>query len=253
MPTLRLPTSNLQPETCHLQPHVSVVIPTLNEELRLGALLELLHNQNGAPTFEIVVCDGQSSDKTREIARAFPRVTLLESEKGVSRQRNLGARHCNGELLVFLDADDTPNSDFLARIWKSYRRAPFAVACPWLVAVDGGFSGKICYFAFNLGFFLGQSTLRMGSGVCLIAPRQKFWKVGGFDENLHLGEDIHLIRKLCPRYGLHRHLLIPLGTSARRFERVGAFKLMWFYARITPLLIFGWWKPLQKVDYDSLS
>jgi glycosyltransferase involved in cell wall biosynthesis len=232
-------------------PSISVVIPTLNEELRLCTLLQALQLQQGSPAFEILVCDGGSNDATTQIAREFSNVTLLEGPRGVSRQRNFGARHAQGELLVFLDADDAPNPSFLARVWKSYRRLPFAVACPWFLAVEGGFLGKFCYGLFNLGFFLGQSTLRMGSGVCLITPRGKFLACGGFDESLHLGEDIHLIRKLCPRYGLHRHLLIPLGTSARRFERVGAGKLMWFYARITPLLILGLWTKLQKEPYDS--
>ncbi len=234
-------------------PAISIVIPTLNEAPRLGALLLALQNQTDAPDFEILVCDGQSNDTTPQIARDFPNVTLLESERGVSRQRNLGAHRARGELLIFLDADDAPHPHFLARIWKSYRHFPFAVACPWFVAVDGGWGGKLCYGLFNLGFFLGQSTLRMGSGVCLIAPRDKFLACGGFDESLHLGEDIQLIRKLCPRFGLHRHLLIPLGTSARRFERVGALKLMGFYARITPLLVLGCWKRLQNEKYDSLS
>ncbi len=230
-------------------PSISVIIPTLNEAARLPLLLEKLAAQTASP-LEILVCDGDSSDQTARIARDFPGATLLECSRGTSKQRNAGARAARGELLVFLDADDAPNPEFLEKIGQSYARLPFAIACPWFVAIDGNFAGKFCYFLFNLGFFLGQSTLRMGSGVCLICPREKFLQVGGFDENLHLGEDIHLIRRLCPRHGLHRHLLIPLGTSARRFERVGAWKLMWFYARITPLLVLGLWKWLQKQPYE---
>jgi glycosyltransferase involved in cell wall biosynthesis len=230
---------------------ISVVIPTLNESQRLPDLLQKLKAQTHAP-LEIIVCDGDSTDQTAQIARDAG-VTLLATARGVSRQRNAGARAANGELLVFLDADDAPPPHFLWQVAQSYRKFPFAIACPWFVALDGNFAGKLSYFLFNLGFFLGQSTLRMGSGVCLICPRDKFLQVGGFDETLHLGEDIQLIRKLCPRFGFHRHLLIPLGTSARRFERVGALKLMLFYARITPLLVFGCWRKLQKMKYDSLS
>ena len=232
---------------------ISVIIPTLNEAQRLPLLLEKLAAQT-LPPREILVCDGDSSDQTSLIARdfalTFPGAKLLQTPRGTASQRNAGARAASGELLVFLDADDAPPPDFLEKVARSYARIPFAIACPWFVAVDGNFAGKICYFLFNLGFFLGQSTLRMGSGVCLLCPRDKFIQVGGFDENLHLGEDIHLIRRLCPRFGLHRHLLIPLGTSARRFERVGTLKLMLFYARITPLLLFGCWKWLQKQPYE---
>jgi glycosyltransferase involved in cell wall biosynthesis len=230
---------------------ISVVIPTLNEERRIRALLTALHAQIEAPPFEILVCDGASHDCTASVARSFDQVQLLECQRGVSRQRNSGARHATGQLLIFLDADDLPSPHFLARVWRSYNRLPFAVACPWFLAGDGGTFSKLCYFAFNLGFFVGQSTLRMGSGVCLICPRDRFLKAGGFDESLHLGEDIHLIRKLCPRYGLHRHLLVPLTTSARRFEHENPLKLMLFYGRITPLLVLGLWKPLQRIRYEA--
>ncbi|HEX8463147.1 MAG TPA: glycosyltransferase, partial [Abditibacterium sp.] len=159
---------------------ISVIIPTLNEAQRLPILLEKLAAQSLSP-HEIIVCDGQSDDETAQIVRNFVGVTLLEAPRGVSRQRNVGARAASGELLVFLDADDAPAPDFLAQVARSYRKLRFAIACPWFVAVDSGWSGQLCYLAFNIGFFLGQSTLRMGSGVCLICPREAFLEVGGFD------------------------------------------------------------------------
>lgn len=230
-------------------PTISVVIPTLNEATRIGDLLRALKTQTiGA---QIIVADGESDDETARVVGEFADVELLNCERGVSRQRNAGARRSSGELLVFLDADDVPPPQFLESVANSYRRLPFAVAGPWLVAHDGNFLTKTIYAGFNIGFWLGQSTLRMGSGVCLIAPRAAFLACGGFDETLHLGEDVQLIRKLCPRYGLHRQLLVPLGTSGRRFEHQGAGKLLWFYARITPLLILGLWRPLQKIGYAA--
>lgn len=231
-------------------PSISVVTPTLNEAARIGALLDALGAQSLAGA-EIIVVDGGSDDDTARVVAARAGVTLLQSARGVSRQRNVGARNASGELLVFLDADDLPPPRFLEGVARAYRKWPFAIACPWLRAHDGNALTRAIYFGFNLGFCLGQSTLRLGSGVCLIAPRTSFEACGGFDESLHLGEDVHLIRRLCPRYGWHRHLLVPLGTSGRRFEHDGAAKLMWFYARITPLLVLGLWKPLQKIEYRA--
>ena len=200
-------------------PTLSVVIPTLNEATRIGDLLGALQSQTlGA---QIIVADGNSDDETARVVGEFSGVELLNCKRGVSRQRNAGARAATGELLVFLDADDLPPPNFLESVARSYRRLPFAVAGPWLVAHDGNLATKAIYFSFNVGFWLGQSTLRLGSGVCLIAPRAPFLSCGGFDESLHLGEDVQLIRKLCPRYGLHRQLLVRLGTSGRRFEHHG--------------------------------
>ena len=230
-------------------PTISVVIPTLNEAARIGGLLDALAIQTRAA--QIIVVDGGSDDETARLVRERAGVILMESPRGVSRQRNAGARAATGDLLVFLDADDLPPPRFLESVARAHRKLPFAVACPWLRAQDAGALTRAIYFGFNVGFWLGQSSLRMGSGVCLIAPRAAFEKCGGFDESLHLGEDVRLIRQLCPRYGLHRHLLVPLETSGRRFAHQGAAKLLWFYARITPLLVLGLWRPLQKLEYRA--
>jgi hypothetical protein len=152
-----------------------------------------------------------------------------------------------------MDADDNPGPDFIRRVVESYGRWPFAVACPWFVARDSGLGARLSYFLFNVLFFAGQSTLRTGSGVCLITPRRAFEAVGGFDEQLHLGEDIRYIRRASPRYGLHRHLLVPLETSGRRFQREGALRLMLFYGRITPLILLGRWEALQNLEYRALD
>ncbi|BCM94316.1 hypothetical protein IAD21_06221 [Abditibacteriota bacterium] len=230
-------------------PTISVVIPTLNEAARIGVLLDALFQQTYLP-LEVLVCDGDSSDGTASITTAQGAM-VLNCERGTSRQRNEGALNATGELLVFLDADDLPPPYFLERVAKSYRRLPFAVACPWFVARDSGLLVRAIYVGFNIAFFLSQSTLRTGSGVCLICPREKFLKCGGFHKEMHLGEDIRLIRQLCPRYGLHRHLLVPLETSGRRFENDGVARLMGFYLLISPLTLLGLWKPLQKLHYKA--
>ncbi len=230
-------------------PTLTVIIPTLNEAARIGDLLKALESQTlGA---QIIVADGESDDETASAVAQFEGVELLNCPRGVSRQRNAGARMARGELLVFLDADDVPPPIFLESVANSYRKFPFAVACPWFVAHDGNWLTRAIYVGFNIGFWLGQSTLRLGSGVCLIAPRADFLSCGGFDESLHLGEDVQLIRKLCPRFGWHRQLLVPLGTSGRRFAHEGAARLLWFYACITPLLVLGLWRPLQKIGYAA--
>lgn len=229
----------------------SVIIPTLREEKRIGALLAALEAQTFGGEWEILVCDGGSQDQTRAQVEKFSRAQFLDCERGVSRQRNAGARVAQGELLVFMDADDMPPPRFLEQIARSYARWPFSVACPWFFAHDGSFFTRCAYFGFNIGFWLGQSTLRTGSGVCIVARRRDFLKSGGFDETMHLGEDVKLLRTLCPRYGWHRHLLVPLGTSGRRFEHDGGAQLLWFYAKISPFLLLGMWKTLQKFEYRS--
>ena len=65
---------------------VSVIIPTLNEEKALRATLEALFHQAGL--YEVIVVDGGSSDRTREIADADPRLRFVSAPKGRAVQMN---------------------------------------------------------------------------------------------------------------------------------------------------------------------
>ncbi len=82
---------------------ISIIIPTYNEENALPATLARVLRQPGS--YEVIVVDGGSSDRTCEIVRAEPRVRLLTVPKGRASQMNAGARIANGEWLLFLHAD----------------------------------------------------------------------------------------------------------------------------------------------------
>lgn len=52
-------------------PSVSVVVPVLNRQKTVGACLESLLNLD-YPHFEVIVVDGGSRDRTREIIAEYP-------------------------------------------------------------------------------------------------------------------------------------------------------------------------------------
>ena len=66
------------PETVSSRPTVSVIVPARNEEASLGSCLESLTAQTGV-SFEIIVVDDASTDRTREIAQSFPSVRVVDA------------------------------------------------------------------------------------------------------------------------------------------------------------------------------
>ena len=97
-------------ETAPEHPQVSVIVPARNEEACLGTCLESLVAQQGL-TFEILVVDDHSIDRTREIASSFPAVRIIEAgplPSGWTGKNNAvasGAREAKGDWLLFTDAD----------------------------------------------------------------------------------------------------------------------------------------------------
>src|SRR5580700_793660 len=101
------------------QPEVSVIVPARNEEACLGACLQSLASQTGA-SFEIIVVDDGSTDRTPEIARSFPGVRVVNPgplPPGWTGKNNAlvaGAKDARGEWLLFTDADTVHRAGSLA-------------------------------------------------------------------------------------------------------------------------------------------
>jgi len=103
-----------------VQPLVSIIVPARNEEASLGSCLKSLVGQAGV-SFEIIVVDDGSTDRTREIAQSFPEVRVVDAgplPPGWTGKNNAvtgGARTARGEWLLFTDADTVHKPGSLAR------------------------------------------------------------------------------------------------------------------------------------------
>lgn len=85
---------------------ISVIIPTLNEEATILDCLESLAAQSiPRGTYEIIVVDGGSSDRTCEYAATVADRVIFQKRTGIGGARGDGAEVANGDILVFTDAD----------------------------------------------------------------------------------------------------------------------------------------------------
>lgn len=109
------------------QPFISVVIPTLNEEKYLHLPLTSLAKQTYR-NFEIIVSDGNSTDKTAELAKNFGARVVNKTNTTVTMARQKGADAARGEIIVGADADTIYPPDHLARIAAHFQNNPEIVA-----------------------------------------------------------------------------------------------------------------------------
>jgi glycosyltransferase involved in cell wall biosynthesis len=114
-------------ETITQRPTVSVIVPARNEEACLWTCLNSLVGQTGV-TFEIIVVDDHSTDRTQEIAASFPSVRIIDAgdlPAGWTGKNNAvatGARGACGEWLLFTDADTVHLPGSLHRTLEEARR-----------------------------------------------------------------------------------------------------------------------------------
>ena len=92
-----------------VMPKVSIVTPSFNQARYLPLTLQCVREQD-YPDIEHVVVDGGSTDGTLEILRGAPGIRWVsERDRGQVDALNKGFKMCTGEILAWLNSDDTMN------------------------------------------------------------------------------------------------------------------------------------------------
>jgi GT2 family glycosyltransferase len=105
-------------------PLFSVVIPTCHRNDLLAKCLDCLAPGKQTLTvenYEVIVTDDGSKSTAHEIVqRNFPWAKWIEGPKrGPAANRNNGAKHSEGEWLLFTDDDCLPDLAFLSGYWEA--------------------------------------------------------------------------------------------------------------------------------------
>ena len=176
---------------------VAVIVPALNEEESIGRLLEALAGQTLRPA-EVVVADGGSTDRTRELVREFAGrapfpVLLVETERGLpGRNRNAALAAATREWGACVDAGTLPRADWLERLVAAARREPAARV------VFGGFEAVTDSFftrAAAVTYVPAPGEQPRSTASCLL-HREAWERAGRFREDLRSAEDLLFFRQL---------------------------------------------------------
>ncbi len=207
---------------------ISVVVPAFNEEKRIRACLESIRAQRTSRSYELIVSDSNSTDRTASIAGEYADKVVVCAERGTARARNEGARLAGGGVLAFIDSDTTLLPGYLDTIYGAFQDGrTLAVSCAFMFTRR---SPKLlaAEYATNAYYILrslcGAATLP-GFNVCI--RRDAFERLGGF-RLCHL-EDLDMSIRLRQAgrtvYLANRRVV----TSSRRLEADGISGTLKYY------------------------
>ena len=187
------------------QPFISVVIPARNAEGIIGECLESLKGLDyPKDRMEIIVADGLSADRTREISESHGARVIRNQKIRVVSARNVGFEAAQGELIALSDADCVMEKNWLKNCVKYFQDETVAgVGGPNLVPRGESSFGKAVGLIFDYAFFVSGAAPTMvfdrviesrAFGSNAVYRADVLRKVMPVDESMIEGEDVAMNR-----------------------------------------------------------
>ena len=172
---------------------VTVIVPARNAEDILEECLASIAESGPA---EIIVVDGNSTDRTVEIARRYAQQILNDEGKGLPAARLMGAQAAKSPLVALIDADVVLHPGALRALVAEYQRDRYDALQAGLLSESGsGYWGQALVHHHRTGRSKGWFGL-----VATIIARDTLLQ-HGFDAAFMSGEDIEFRWRLA-RAGL---------------------------------------------------
>lgn len=204
-------------------PFVSVIVPCRNEQRHIAQCLDsILANDYPSDRMEILVVDGMSEDRTREVVRGYslqdPRVHLLDNpEKIIPAAMNTGILHAKGDTIIKMDAHSTYQrthigmcvayqakygAENVGGIWKMLPGSDTAAAQAIVLGLAHRFGSG------NAQIKVGASRPTWSDSVSFGCFRKElFSRIGMFNERLRRSSDMDMNMRIRAAGG--RILLVP--------------------------------------------
>ncbi len=172
-----------------------VIIPCHNEEATLGQQLDALATQEWDGTWEVVVVDNRSTDRTAELARAHLglrdrlRVITANDFANIAYARRCGVEASNARSVVFCDGDDVVAPGWVAAMADALRRENLVTGdVEVLMLNEAGLAASRGRSRMGVVPRFGNRPILRGN--CGGMTREIWDQFGGFDETFAGLEDI---------------------------------------------------------------
>jgi glycosyltransferase involved in cell wall biosynthesis len=181
---------------------ISIIIPTLNSEKTLERCLKSIKDQS-YQNYEIIIVDGNSKDKTVEIAKKYNAKVISVDIKNMSKQTNIGISNSAGKYIYRIDSDVILNPLILEKSLEKCEIEGYDGVCiNWIPDESISFWAKVRKiekesYVKHLNY-VGAIKYDKNVAGATFLRRDVIDSVGGFEENVPtFGEDFALFNKLA--------------------------------------------------------
>lgn len=231
---------------------ISVVVPTYQEENGIEAFLRQFERQTlPRSEFEIVIVDGGSRDRTREIAAPLADRVIVQTSPGIGGARNDGVASSRAELIATTDADCCLPPDWLERIEADFRDPEVVAVCGPDGPRDGGIKARFYYVLLRGTIrFAALAGLYATGGTNSAFRRKALQEIGGY-RNLPHSDDIDVGWRIRKKGRIVYDPQLYVGLSTRRLEKNGYLRTFFTWLRGDLKILAG--EPIEAADYARLE
>ena len=212
-----------------MNPKVSFIIPALNEEKNIPVLISNIKKLDNKFSYEIIVADDNSSDKTAETAEMLGAKVIRtgrDAPKTIANVRNTGAGIASGEIFIFCDADTVIHDPdkFLSGVLSVFENREIVAGAPCIRTFPDEtiLTDRISHFFSNNIIRLSFNTrIPLCGGQCQVVRASAFREINGYNENIVQTEDSDLFSRLRKTGQLHFFLDLVVYESPRRYRKTG--------------------------------
>jgi len=204
-------------------PYISIIIPCRNEEEFIAKCLDsIVNNDYSKENLEILVVDGMSQDRTRQVVdeyiKQFPFIKLIDNPKKIIPSAlNLGIKNAKGEVIMRMDAHATYEKDYISKCVNYMKKYEADNVGGKMITISGndGLVSKAIVLVLSHRFGVGDSYFRIGTKEPKFVDtvpfgcykKEVFEKIGLFNESLVRNQDIEFNLRLKKAGG--KILLVP--------------------------------------------
>lgn len=208
---------------------ISVVVPTYNEEQNIERCLRSLADQTvPRETYEVIVVDGNSKDRTRELAEPLADSVFIQKSKRVGGARNDGAMAAGGDIIATTDADCILPRDWVERIGRNFAERDVVQLYGTVYPIEDGFRNRLSLAGANTFSRLGYHTrtVYFTLGCNTAFDREAFIKAGMY-RCIDAGDDLEIAQRMRKLGKVYLDPRLKVGFSMRRYQQFGTLKSIW--------------------------
>jgi glycosyltransferase involved in cell wall biosynthesis len=216
---------------------ISVIIPAYNEEATIRRCLLALSSQTvPRSSYELIVVDGNSKDRTREIAAEYADLVFIQDSERVAGARNDGFIRAKHDIVATTDADCIVASDWIEQILHSFKDPEVVLAFGPVTSIEDSPKNSRYVLFFNFLIHFGAATrLFYYTLGCNTIFRYEALKRAGMYKILDAGDDLEVATRVRKEGKVAFNPHLKVGFDFRRYDQ------------------FGFWRTIFEWDWIVLS